>query len=52
MIFMATKIQATPILRGKDAEKFIEYLKREPTKEEKEFAKRARITFSKVKFLG
>lgn len=47
---MARKIEATPTLKGKDAERFLKDLHRKPTKKEIDFRKQAEKTFSKVKF--
>lgn len=47
---MASKVNPTPTLRGKDADRFIEKLNTPSTKEEIEALNRAKKTFEKIKF--
>lgn len=47
---MATKVNPTPILKGKDAKQFIEKISTPSTKEEIESLKKADEIFKKIKF--
>lgn len=47
---MATKVNPTPTLNGKDAERFIKKLNTPSTDEEIKSLKRAKKTFEKIKF--
>ena len=47
---MASKVNQTPTLSGKDADRFIQKLNTPSTKEEIKALKRAKKTFEKVKF--
>ncbi|OPY24048.1 MAG: hypothetical protein A4E26_00566 [Methanobacterium sp. PtaU1.Bin097] len=47
---MATPIAPTPILKGKDALRFLKKMEEPPTKEEVEFLKKAIETYKKHPF--
>ncbi len=49
---MATQMQPTPILRGKDAQAVIEQLKRKPTPEQIQAAEKRSELFKGVKKKG
>jgi hypothetical protein len=48
---MASKVNPTPVLKGKDAEKFYDELSRPSTLEEVESLKKADKIFQKIKFI-
>jgi hypothetical protein len=48
---MASPIEPTPILKGKDAERFLKRMKEPATKEEKEFLKKAIKAYKENPFL-
>lgn len=47
---MATPIAPTPVLKGKDAKRFLERMKKPPTEEEVEFLKKAIKTYKENPF--
>ncbi len=47
---MAEPINATPVLKGEDAKRFIKRLNMPPTKEERMYAKEAKRVFENTKF--
>jgi hypothetical protein len=51
MIFMARPIEPTPILKGKDAERFLKRMEEPATPEEKEFLKKAIKAYKENPFL-
>lgn len=49
---MATQIQPTPILYGKDAEAVLEQIRKKPTKEQKRKAEERKAFFATIKKKG
>ncbi|WP_027365926.1 hypothetical protein [Desulfotruncus alcoholivorax] len=49
---MATQLQPTPTLYGKDAIEVLEQIKRKPTKDEKKAAEERKIFFARIKKKG
>lgn len=47
---MAKPINATPVLKGEDAKRFIERLSIPPTKEERLYSKEAKRVYENTKF--
>lgn len=49
---MATQVEATPTLYGKDAEAVLEQIKKKPSAEQREKAKRRREFFATIEKKG
>jgi len=47
---MARPIEPTPVLKGKDAERFLERMKKPLTKKEKDFIRRAKEAYKRNPF--
>lgn len=49
---MATQLQPTPTLYGKDAQAVLEQIKKKPTREQKRMAEERRAFFARIKKEG
>lgn len=49
---MATQLQPTPTLYGRDAKEVLEQIKRKPTRDEKRAAEERKIFFARIKKKG